>query len=83
MKNCGQTVHDEVANKQTMEELKELLKVSGHMTGGHSQGARWARPQPGAHSGWGAQWAGDIWLRGSGMCLYSARSPGTASCKLS
>lgn len=27
MKNCGQTVHDEVANKQTMEELKELLKV--------------------------------------------------------
>lgn len=28
MKNCGQTVHDEVANKQTMEELKELLKVS-------------------------------------------------------
>lgn len=28
MKNCGQTVHDEVANKQTMEELKEILKVS-------------------------------------------------------
>lgn len=28
VKNCGQTVHDEVANKQTMEELKELLKVS-------------------------------------------------------
>lgn len=27
MKNCGQTVHDEVASKQTMEELKELLKV--------------------------------------------------------
>lgn len=27
VKNCGQTVHDEVANKQTMEELKELLKV--------------------------------------------------------
>ncbi|XP_004860997.1 hepatocyte growth factor-regulated tyrosine kinase substrate isoform X2 [Heterocephalus glaber] len=26
VKNCGQTVHDEVANKQTMEELKELLK---------------------------------------------------------
>lgn len=27
VKNCGQTVHDEVANKQTMEELKELFKV--------------------------------------------------------
>ncbi|XP_069785782.1 hepatocyte growth factor-regulated tyrosine kinase substrate isoform X2 [Narcine bancroftii] len=26
VKNCGQTVHDEVANKQTMEDLKELLK---------------------------------------------------------
>nr|XP_060620370.1 hepatocyte growth factor-regulated tyrosine kinase substrate isoform X3 [Anolis sagrei ordinatus] len=26
VKNCGQTLHDEVANKQTMEELKELLK---------------------------------------------------------
>nr|XP_034960127.1 hepatocyte growth factor-regulated tyrosine kinase substrate isoform X2 [Zootoca vivipara] len=26
VKNCGQTVHDEVANKLTMEELKELLK---------------------------------------------------------
>ncbi|XP_067403255.1 hepatocyte growth factor-regulated tyrosine kinase substrate isoform X2 [Emydura macquarii macquarii] len=26
VKNCGQTVHDEVANKQTMEELKELFK---------------------------------------------------------
>lgn len=29
VKNCGQTVHDEVASKQTMEELKELLKVRG------------------------------------------------------
>ena len=28
MKNCGQTVHDEVASKQTMEELKDLLKVA-------------------------------------------------------
>lgn len=28
VKNCGQTVHDEVANKQTMEELKEILKVA-------------------------------------------------------
>ncbi|XP_069608624.1 hepatocyte growth factor-regulated tyrosine kinase substrate isoform X4 [Ranitomeya imitator] len=27
VKNCGSTVHDEVANKQTMEELKELQKV--------------------------------------------------------
>ncbi|PKU31189.1 hepatocyte growth factor-regulated tyrosine kinase substrate isoform x1 [Limosa lapponica baueri] len=27
VKNCGQTVHDEVANKQTMEELKEILKA--------------------------------------------------------
>lgn len=27
MKNCGQTVHDEVASKQTMEELKDLFKV--------------------------------------------------------
>ncbi|MBN3285424.1 HGS kinase, partial [Polyodon spathula] len=27
VKNCGQTVHDEVANKQTMEELKDLLKL--------------------------------------------------------
>ncbi|XP_053309162.1 hepatocyte growth factor-regulated tyrosine kinase substrate isoform X2 [Spea bombifrons] len=26
VKNCGQTVHDEVANKLTMEELKELQK---------------------------------------------------------
>ncbi|XP_041943230.1 hepatocyte growth factor-regulated tyrosine kinase substrate isoform X7 [Alosa pseudoharengus] len=26
VKNCGQTIHDEVASKQTMEELKELLK---------------------------------------------------------
>uniref|UniRef100_A0A8C1I4G6 Hepatocyte growth factor-regulated tyrosine kinase substrate n=1 Tax=Cyprinus carpio carpio TaxID=630221 RepID=A0A8C1I4G6_CYPCA len=26
VKNCGQTVHDEVASKQTMEELKELFK---------------------------------------------------------
>uniref|UniRef100_A0A3P8ZU61 Hepatocyte growth factor-regulated tyrosine kinase substrate n=1 Tax=Esox lucius TaxID=8010 RepID=A0A3P8ZU61_ESOLU len=26
VKNCGQTVHDEVASKTTMEELKELLK---------------------------------------------------------
>jgi growth factor-regulated tyrosine kinase substrate len=26
VKNCGQTVHDEVANKQTMEELMQLLK---------------------------------------------------------
>lgn len=28
MKNCGQTIHDEVASKQTMEELKDLLKVT-------------------------------------------------------
>ncbi|XP_033897253.3 hepatocyte growth factor-regulated tyrosine kinase substrate-like isoform X6 [Acipenser ruthenus] len=28
VKNCGQTVHDEVASKQTMEELKDLLKQS-------------------------------------------------------
>lgn len=28
VKNCGQTVHDEVASKQTMEELKDLLKVN-------------------------------------------------------
>lgn len=28
VKNCGQTVHDEVASKQTMEELKDLLKVA-------------------------------------------------------
>ncbi|XP_066560246.1 hepatocyte growth factor-regulated tyrosine kinase substrate isoform X3 [Amia ocellicauda] len=27
VKNCGQTVHDEVASKQTMEELKDLLKT--------------------------------------------------------
>lgn len=27
VKNCGQTVHDEVASKQTMEELKDLFKV--------------------------------------------------------
>lgn len=27
VKNCGQTIHDEVACKQTMEELKELFKV--------------------------------------------------------
>lgn len=27
MKNCGQTIHDEVASKQTMEELKDLFKV--------------------------------------------------------
>ncbi|XP_057672997.1 hepatocyte growth factor-regulated tyrosine kinase substrate isoform X2 [Corythoichthys intestinalis] len=27
VKNCGQTVHDEVASKQTMEELKELIKT--------------------------------------------------------
>ncbi|XP_015254030.1 PREDICTED: hepatocyte growth factor-regulated tyrosine kinase substrate isoform X10 [Cyprinodon variegatus] len=26
VKNCGQTVHDEVASKQTMEELKDLFK---------------------------------------------------------
>ncbi|XP_049332037.1 hepatocyte growth factor-regulated tyrosine kinase substrate isoform X4 [Astyanax mexicanus] len=26
VKNCGQTIHDEVASKQTMEELKDLLK---------------------------------------------------------
>ncbi|KAH0629398.1 hypothetical protein JD844_011450 [Phrynosoma platyrhinos] len=31
VKNCGQTVHDEVANKQTMEELKELLKVEANV----------------------------------------------------
>lgn len=34
VKNCGQTVHDEVANKQTMEELKELLKVGTPWRGG-------------------------------------------------
>ena len=28
VKNCGQTVHDEVASKQTMEELKDLIKVT-------------------------------------------------------
>ncbi|KAJ8345364.1 hypothetical protein SKAU_G00295570 [Synaphobranchus kaupii] len=27
VKNCGQTIHDEVASKQTMEELKDLLKT--------------------------------------------------------
>ncbi|XP_061556873.1 hepatocyte growth factor-regulated tyrosine kinase substrate isoform X3 [Phycodurus eques] len=27
VKNCGQTVHDEVASKQTMEELKDLIKT--------------------------------------------------------
>lgn len=27
VKNCGQTIHDEVASKQTMEELKDLFKV--------------------------------------------------------
>ncbi|XP_014886525.1 hepatocyte growth factor-regulated tyrosine kinase substrate isoform X3 [Poecilia latipinna] len=26
VKNCGQTIHDEVASKQTMEELKDLFK---------------------------------------------------------
>lgn len=36
VKNCGQTVHDEVANKQTMEELKELLKVCVMREGGGS-----------------------------------------------
>lgn len=41
VKNCGQTVHDEVANKQTMEELKDLLKV------GALQGAE--RPVWGEH----------------------------------
>lgn len=36
VKNCGQTVHDEVANKQTMEELKDLLKVGETgQVGGH------------------------------------------------
>ncbi|XP_061086877.1 hepatocyte growth factor-regulated tyrosine kinase substrate-like isoform X3 [Conger conger] len=28
VKNCGQTIHDEVASKQTMEELKDLLKLT-------------------------------------------------------
>ncbi|XP_051905483.1 hepatocyte growth factor-regulated tyrosine kinase substrate isoform X2 [Hippocampus zosterae] len=27
VKNCGQTIHDEVASKQTMEELKDLIKT--------------------------------------------------------
>ena len=48
VKNCGQTVHDEVANKQTMEELKDLLKV------GALQGAErpvWGSTTPGAS--WG------------------------------
>ncbi|XP_016529019.1 hepatocyte growth factor-regulated tyrosine kinase substrate isoform X2 [Poecilia formosa] len=27
VKNCGQTIHDEVASKQTMEELKDLFKT--------------------------------------------------------
>lgn len=27
VKNCGQTIHDEVASKLTMEELKDLFKV--------------------------------------------------------
>lgn len=42
VKNCGQTVHDEVANKQTMEELKELLKVG---PGGAGEPA-YPRPRP-------------------------------------
>lgn len=32
VKNCGQTIHDEVASKQTMEELKELFKVNLYYT---------------------------------------------------
>lgn len=36
MKNCGQTVHDEVASKQTMEELKDLIKVSVSLISGTS-----------------------------------------------
>lgn len=59
MKNCGQTVHDEVANKQTMEELKELLKVSGHMSGGHSQGRT-----VGQATARGTQWLGCTVRRG-------------------
>lgn len=48
VKNCGQTVHDEVANKQTMEELKELLKVSAVLgavgPGGEGRSHPSARP---------------------------------------
>lgn len=55
MKNCGQTVHDEVANKQTMEELKELLKVGpggagSPRTRGRAR-ASGAWPAPGAAAG--------------------------------
>lgn len=45
VKNCGQTVHDEVANKQTMEELKELLKVRAPL-GAWVQAGRGAATHP-------------------------------------
>lgn len=45
VKNCGQTVHDEVANKQTMEELKELLKVGTPQ--GRGPAGEGCRPLPG------------------------------------
>lgn len=50
VKNCGQTVHDEVANKQTMEELKELLKVGAPLgargPGGEGRSHPSTRPVP-------------------------------------
>lgn len=30
MKNCGTLIHDEIATKQYMEQLKELVKTSQH-----------------------------------------------------
>lgn len=30
MKNCGTLIHDEIATKQYMEQLKELIKTSQH-----------------------------------------------------
>lgn len=79
VKNCGQTVHDEVANKQTMEELKELLKVS-------------APREPGVQGGEGVSPAArpllcgccwhlwqeqlQVWQRPRGECGWSLRQAG-------
>lgn len=73
VKNCGQTVHDEVANKQTMEELKELLKV-GAPQGGVQRGRGVARCQAWAVPGvcwhlWQEQH--QVWQRPRGECGWS------------
>lgn len=76
MKNCGQTVHDEVANKQTMEELKELLKVGALLGAAAAGGGRSGRPGGAAALPPALRSPGSLWAPAAGTRCRVRQRPG-------